>query len=78
MGRNKDPQPEAPAYDPLKPPLVTLVKLGAIAVHADEYFSPDGHPVDKDELLRLIQDGDVQKWLVVMSAQALIPLKRNA
>lgn len=55
-------------------PLSLVVKLGAIAVHADEYTSPKGSPVDAEAIKSLMQDQEVQKWITTMGA--LLPLKR--
>lgn len=52
-----------------------LAKLGAIAVHAEEYLSPDGHSVDKTALENLLADEEVQTWLKSMGA--LVPKKRK-
>lgn len=52
-----------------------LVKLGSIAVHADELFSTDGRNVDKDAMLPLLADPEVQEWIKSMGP--LLPLKRR-
>lgn len=50
-------------------------KLGAVVVHADELFSPDGHNVDKDALEALLNDPEVRRW--IKSLGALAPVKRR-
>lgn len=58
--------------------LPLLVKLGSIAVHADEFFSPDGHEYDKTAIVQLLQDPDVQTWLKMMDGSGFLPKKRKA
>ena len=60
--------------DPLKPSIQILVKLGAIAVHVDEFLSPQGHPVDLEVIRSLLQDQELQEWIKDMGV--LLPLKR--
>jgi hypothetical protein len=60
--------------DPLKPSLSLLVKLGSIAVHAEEFFSPGGHEFDKHALDTGLHDQEVQQWLKDMGA--FLPVKR--
>lgn len=43
--------------------LGTLIKLGSIAVHADEMLSADGREVDKQTVKNLLADPDVVKWI---------------
>ena len=62
--------------DPLKPELALLIKLGSIAVHADEMFSPSGHQFDKITLNNLLQDPELKAWLQEMDARGLLPVKR--
>jgi hypothetical protein len=62
--------------DPLKPSPSLLVKLGSIAVHAEEYASPKGHPFDRDALKTLYADPEVIEWRKQMDAMAMLPVKR--
>ena len=55
--------------------LALLSKLGSIVVHADEFLSPGGHAFDKEALLQLIRDPEVQEWLKEMGP--LVPVKRE-
>lgn len=59
----------------LRPSLKLLVKLGSIAVHADEMLSASGEAIDRLELEQLLLDADVQQWIKDMGA--LLPLKRK-
>lgn len=59
------------------PPMSLLCKLASIAVHAEEYHSPHGHPLDLDALKSNLADPEVQEWVAAMGAASLIPLKRN-
>lgn len=63
--------------DPLKPPPSLLVKLGSIAIHAEEFFSPHGHPYDKTATEQLIADPEVISWCAAMHKMAMLPMKRN-
>lgn len=54
--------------DPVKPSLALLSKIGSIVVHADETLSSDGRRLDKDVVLRLINDPEVQEWIKRMGA----------
>jgi hypothetical protein len=62
--------------NPLKPDPTLLIKLGSIAVHADEYISPSGHSFDKVALEQLLKDPEVTVWLKEMDAFAFLPKKR--
>jgi hypothetical protein len=53
------------------------VKLGSIAVHADEILSPTGHPFDKEALLQLLADPEVKEWCAAMDADGFLPKKRG-
>lgn len=58
------------------PSLQVLVKLGSIAVHAEELLSPKAHHFDRLALESLLDDPDVQLWLAEMHKAALLPVKR--
>ena len=62
--------------DPLKPSPSLLVKLGSIAVHAEELLSPKGHPFDREALKSLYDDEEVIEWRKAMDKMAMLPLKR--
>lgn len=63
--------------DPMKPAPSLLVALGSIAVHAEEYLSPHGHPFDADAIRSLLSLPEVSEWLAQMNAMAMLPLKRS-
>lgn len=63
--------------DALKPSLRLLITLGSIAVHVDEFFSPDGHPVDKIAIEQLLKDAELLEWIKEMNKMAFLPVKRN-
>ena len=63
-----------PRFTVESPSLTVLIKLGSIAVHADELFSPDGRNADKMALLPLLADSEVAEWVKAMGA--MLPLKR--
>ena len=69
--------------DPLKPAMTTLIKLGSIAVHAEEMadygFNPQEHAFlyDKGALLSLLQDTEVREWIAAMNKLAFVPIKRK-
>jgi hypothetical protein len=60
----------------LKPRAALLVKLGSIAVHADEFTSPDGF--DLTAMRGLLNDPEVIEWLAKMTAAAFVPVKRKS
>jgi hypothetical protein len=60
----------------LTPSAVILIKLGSIAVHAEEVLSEKCHPFDLDTLKALLNDSDVKIWLAEMDKLALLPKKR--
>lgn len=62
---------------PVRPSLTMLVKLGSIAVHADEMISPHGHNFDRIALQALLEDPDVIRWVKEMDRLAMLPKKRN-
>lgn len=62
--------------DPFKPSTTLLVKLGSIAVHAEELLSPKAHEFDLHALRTLLASEDVQAWLKQMADMALVPVKR--
>jgi hypothetical protein len=62
--------------DPIKPELPLLVKLGSIAVHAEELLSPQAHAFDHMALRTLLESADVQAWLKQMADMAFLPVKR--
>jgi hypothetical protein len=66
------------ATSPMVPNASLLVKLGSIAVHADEMLSPDGHDFDKVALEQLLKDPEVVEWLAAMDKMAMVPKKRSA
>jgi len=60
----------------LKPEVTVLIKLGSIAVHADEYLSPKGHEFDVVALKALLEDPEIVEWLEEMNKMAFLPVKR--
>lgn len=63
--------------DVLKPSAQLLMKIGSALVHAEEFLSPHGHPLDKNTFDRLMRDSDLQEWIKEMTDLALLPVKRN-
>lgn len=59
-------------------PLTLLMKLGSIAVHADELLSADGHDFDRVAIRSLLSDPEVEAFVADMTAKALLPVKRSA
>lgn len=62
--------------DPLKPTATLLIKLGSLAVHAEEFLSPNGHPFDRTSVYMLLNDPEVAEWLQQMDKMAFLPKKR--
>jgi hypothetical protein len=63
--------------DPLTPSPSLLCKLGSLAVHVDEFLSPDAHHFDKAAISQLLTDAEVTDWLSEMGKLSLIPVKRQ-
>ena len=64
------------SHPTMNPSPALLSKLASIAVHAEEFLSPNGHQFDKDAIVALLADAEVKGWLEQMSAAALAPRKR--
>lgn len=63
--------------DPTKDVEVTvLIKLGSIAIHAEEMMSPKGHEFDRIALNGLLADPEIKQWLAAMDRLAFLPKKR--
>lgn len=60
----------------LAPPATVLIKLGSLAVHADELLSPSGHEIDTSAIKGLLADPEVRDWLKEMDKMAFLPVKR--
>jgi hypothetical protein len=65
-----------PTYDPLRVGVSMAVKLGSIAVHAEELLSPNRHEFDVEALRTLLEDAEVKEWLEAMGKMAFLPVKR--
>jgi hypothetical protein len=61
----------------LQPSVTLLVKLGSIAVHAEEMTEPGAHHFDEIALKQLLADAEVQEWRKEMDAAAMLPVKRS-
>jgi len=71
------PDPAAPRIkpdDPLKPSLTLLVKLGSLAVHAEELLSSKAHAYDRIAAQQILTDSEVISWLKQMGTY--VPVKR--
>jgi hypothetical protein len=67
--------------DPFKPSGTLLVKLGSIAVHADELTdkTPNalrGHAHDAATIKSLMSDPEIVQWMSEMQKLAFLPVKR--
>jgi hypothetical protein len=62
--------------DILNPGVSLLVKLGSIAVHAEELMSPNRHDFDVAALRTLLEDPEVRVWLSDMGKMAFLPVRR--
>lgn len=69
-------KPRATNGSPFNPAPALLCKLGSIAVHVEEMFSPKGHEFDRVALASLLADPEVKAWLAEMDALAMLPKKR--
>lgn len=63
--------------DPFKPSKMLVIKLGALAVHADEIVETHGANLDFDgpAVRTLIDDPEMQRWIKDMGV--FLPLKRS-
>jgi len=59
-----------------EPDKALLIKLGSIAIHAEEVLSENVHPFDIETLKALLNDKNVKEWLSEMNKLALLPRKR--
>lgn len=60
----------------LNPSISVIVKLGSIAVHAEEMLSAKGHEFDMSTLESLLADPEIKEWIGEMNKMALLPVKR--
>lgn len=58
------------------PGLKVLVKLASIAVHVEEYLSPDGHPFDRVALEQLLKEEDLQAYMGELAKAGFLPVTR--
>lgn len=63
--------------DPFHPKLSLLVKLGSIAVHADEMLSPGAHEYDAEAIKPLLRDPDLKEWIEQMTKKGFMPIQRS-
>jgi hypothetical protein len=71
------PEPAEPKSDPLTPPVTLLIKLGSIAVHAEEFMSSGGHEFDAVAIQGLLDDPEYREWVEEMNKMAFLPVKRG-
>lgn len=64
--------------DMMRPSAALLVKLGSIAVHAEEAGEPGGHEFDRTAMLALLADPEVVAWRKQMASAGFLPLKRSS
>jgi hypothetical protein len=63
--------------DVLRPSVAVLCAFGSIAIHAEEYLSPAGHPFDAEAIKSAMSQPEVQTWITGMQKAAFLPVKRN-
>lgn len=63
--------------DPLRPSAALLSAIGSALVHADEYLSEEGHPVDLEAFRSAMRNTGVRDWLAEMTAMAMLPVRRQ-
>lgn len=63
--------------DVKNPSLTVLVLLGSLAVHVEEYLSPDGNPVDRNAIETILLNPELKEYLEAMNKMALLPVKRK-
>lgn len=52
--------------------------LGSLAIHIEEYLSPDGHDADRYAIEGILTHPEVKAWLAELDAFCLLPRKRPA
>lgn len=52
------------------------LKLASLAVHAEEFFSPNGHEFDKITILSLLADQEIRLILDDKNNAVLLPRRR--
>lgn len=72
----KKKQTNDPLADFAQPSLQLLVKIGSALVHAEEYHSPKGHPLDLDAFKSAMTDPEIQNWISAGTENGLLPVKR--
>jgi hypothetical protein len=65
----------------LTPDMATLVALGSLAVHIEEYLvsereNPNAAAADRSAIDTLLAMSSLRRWLSAMDAVALLPQKR--
>lgn len=65
----------------LTPDMATLVALGSLAVHIEEYLvsereNPNAAAADRSAIDTLLAMPSLRRWLATMDAVALLPQKR--
>ncbi len=60
----------------LSPPATTLIKLGSLIIHYQEWTSQSGDIHDKIAIDVLETDPEITAWLSGMTKAAFLPLKR--
>jgi len=63
-------------HDLMNPSASLLVKLGSAVVHAEEFFSANGNPVDKVAFESAMKDSELQAWIKGMTEMGMLPVKR--
>ena len=62
--------------DPLQPEPSVLAKLASFVVHVDEFNSPNGHDYDMEAVKALLQDDELNHWIIAMRHIGMAPMKR--
>lgn len=67
--------PRADGY--LQPGVALLAKIGSIVGHVEEGLSDTGHAFDWSAVHDLLNDKEVQDWMVAMRKVALVTMPRH-
>lgn len=60
------------------PTTSTAIILASIAVHAEEFIGPHGHPHDREAILSLLSDPETGRYLTKLGKLGLLPVKRQS
>lgn len=58
--------------------LKTQVAIASALIHAEEAFSPTGHPFDIEAFRSSMEAPGVKEWIEALNQQGFLPVKRQS